>query len=741
VTAPLDALARSDKWYLSAGEGLIWAPPFPVWLDAPGFWDEAHLFEYALAPLFTVAFVDDDGLEVPLRAMMRSWTPAALEVPYAPFAGLQLVEARMVLPGFVLGSEWQITNVGAAPVRVHAVAWASAPGDEVEPGEVEYRESELSWSRVLRDRKDHTLPVRLQLAMARGADSWGAVRSERTADQPRFALTPFWDRWDPLHGGLSSTAELEGISNAGLVYLGVHRAIEIEPGATVRLAIALRAVPDLVESALRLEPPAPRRASSFVAASRASWEGFFDSVPAFRCSDPYFERYWSYRWYGLRLNAIAAGWGHYVAPTVAEGIAYFHQPITYSAQCHLRELRWAKDPEWARGVLRTFVAHQKLDGSFHGRIYANHLEGTDFYHADWGGALLALDAVHPSDAFLREVLPALAGYGEWIAASRDADDTGLVDVTDQYETGQEYMSRYQAVDPDADRYGWENRIRLKGVDVSVYAYQLYRTLEALAPRGRIEAGPWRARAERTGAAIAKRMWDAKGGMFSDVNPVTGRRTGVRAAVSFYPYFTDLVGAPHLQGFVQNLFDPRQFWKPFPVTSSSGTDPLYDPDAAWRGKRMNCPWNGRVWPMTNSHVAEAIARVAIHHLPALRARLVEFLTKYVRMMFWDGDASRPNCFEHYHPVSGRPAAYRGIDDYQHSWVNDLIVQYVVGLRPAGEGRCVVDPMPFALDGFEATGLPMQGSSVDIVREGERVLVRVNGREAARGRVGEPIEVRL
>ena len=741
MTAPLDALARSDKWYLSAGEGLVWAPPFPAWLDAPGFWDEANLFEYVLSPLFTVAFVDDAGREIPLRALQRRWTPAALEAPYAPVAGLELAEARMVLPGFVLGSEWQITNVGAAPVKLHAIAWATAPGDEVEPGEVEFSESELSWSRVLKDRKDHTLPVRLQLAMARGTDTWGVIRSERTADHPRFALTPFWDRWDPLGGGLKSAAELDGISNSGLVYLAVHRVIEIAPGDTARLAIALRAVPDLVESAARVEQPAPRRASSFMAASRASWEGFFDSVPSFRCSDPYFERAWSYRWYGLRLNAISPGWGNYVAPTVAEGIAYFHQPISYSAQCHLRELRWAKDPEWARGVLRTFVAHQKPDGSFHGRIYANHLEGTDFYHADWGGALLALDAVHPSDAFLREVLPALEGYASWLATSRDADGSGLIDITDQFETGQEYMSRYQAVDPDADRSVWENRIRLKGVDVSVYAYRLFRALATLAPRGGIEGDPWQARAEQCGAAIVKKMWDAKGGMFSDVNPVTGRRTGVRAAVCFYPYFTDLVGAPHLQGFVQNLFDPRQFWKPFPIASSSGKDALYDADAAWKGKRMNCPWNGRVWPMANSHVAEAIARVALEHLPALRAHLVEFLTKYVRMMFWDGDASRPNSFEHYHPVSGRPSAYRGIDDYQHSWVNDLIVEYVVGLRPGGEGRCVVDPMPFGLDGFEVKGLPMQGASIDVAREGERLLVHVNGREAARGRVGEAIELHL
>ena len=737
----MELLARGDKWYLSAGEGLLWAPPFPAWLDAPGFWDEAHLFEYPLAPLFTVAFVDEGGREIALRPGERSWTPAALEVPYASRMPLEFREARMVLPGFVLGSEWQIANLGVAPIRIHAVAWTTAPGEEVEPGEVSFADSELSWTRVLHDRRDGTLPVRLQLAVARGADSWGAVRSERTADQPRFALTPFWDRWDPTRGGLRSRPELEGITNAGLVYLGVHRVIEIEPGTTARLAIALRAQPDLVESVLRLEPPPPPRASSFVAASRASWDGYFASLPTFRCADPYFERYWAYRWYGLRLNGLAQGWGNYIAPTVCEGIAGFHEPITYSAQCHLRELRWSKDPEWARGVLRTFVAHQKPDGSFHGRIYANHLEGTDFYHADWGGALLALDAVHPSDAFLREVLPALEGYAEWIATSRDADGTGLIDVTDQFETGQEYMSRYQAVDGDADRYGWENRIRLKGIDVTVYAYRLYQALADLGARGGIDGARWKERARSTGTAILKRMWDAKAGMFSDLNPATGRRTGVQAAVCFYPYFTDLVFPEHLQGFVQHLFDPRSFWKPFPVPSSSGSDPFYDPDAAWRGKRHNCPWNGRVWPMSNSHVAEAIAHVALEHLPALRAHLVEFLTKFVRMMFWGGDASRPNCFEHYHPVNGRPCAYRGIDDYQHSWVNDLIVQYVVGLRPAGEGRCVVDPMPFALDGFEVRGLPMQGASVDVVREGERLVVHVNGREAAKGRVGDPIRVQL
>lgn len=42
VSDPLELLARTDKWQPSAGEGLVFAPPFPVWLDVLGFWDEAH---------------------------------------------------------------------------------------------------------------------------------------------------------------------------------------------------------------------------------------------------------------------------------------------------------------------------------------------------------------------------------------------------------------------------------------------------------------------------------------------------------------------------------------------------------------------------------------------------------------------------------------------------------------------------------------------------------------------------
>jgi hypothetical protein len=226
-------------------------------------------------------------------------------------------------------------------------------------------------------------------------------------------------------------------------------------------------------------------------------------------------------------------------------------------------------------------------------------------------------------------------------------------------------------------------------------------------------------------------------MFFDVDPRTGNRTGVKAAVCFYPYFTDLATAEHVRGLERHLLNSGEFWTPFPVPSSSVDDPTFAPDAEWKGKRHVCPWNGRVWPMTNSHVVEALARAAFVHAPRLRDSAAHLLRRTVRMMFHDGDVARPNCFEHYNPITGHASSYRGIDDYQHSWIADLIIQYAIGLRPRPGGFCV-DPLPLGLEFAELTGATVRGARVDVRIERDRIRVRVDD-ETLESRLGTPLEV--
>lgn len=732
---PPGLLRRADKWYLGAGDGLVWAPRFPVWHDTPGFWDDAHLVQYPVGPLFTVSLLPGGR---PLRAEETEWSPAGLRLRYRVAPRLQAVERRSAPGDRILASEWQFNWKGARTRTLDVVLWTAVSGDLVGEDCVALEPDGVVLHRRARDRKGQEVMLRLVYRVAGGHHGWAAYRSEISAQIPDFRYTPFYDR-AAGDFALRNEAHLRGTDPRDLLYLGLHRQVTLRPGATARFAAAVEVSP--------VQRPAPRsttpaRAMSRGAAGRAerSWKTFCGEVPGFSCSDQRWERYWWYRWYGLRLNGVPPGLGQYRSATVCEGNAYFHQPISYSAMCHAREVRWHADPGWARGVIETFFDQQREDGSIPGRVYLDHLHEADFYHADWGRAVADVDRIAPDAAWLAQLRPRLARYAQWLAATRDQGGTGMIDITDQYETGQEYMSRYEAVDPEADRHEWENRIRLQGIDVTVYAYRLYRLLEHTAADAK-ERTRWRARAERTRSAVRDRMWDEASGMFSDVDPVTGRRTGVKAAVCFYPYLTDLVDERHLDGMERHLFNPDEFWTPFPVPSSSVDDPRFNPDAEWKNKRHICPWNGRVWPMTNSHLVDAVARAVRNGRPHWAGKLAHLLERFIAMMSFDGDAARPNCFEHYHPFTGRGSLYRGFDDYQHSWVNDLLLRHAAGIRPRGIRGVTVQPIPLGRT-LRVTGVRLAGHRLEVrVNDGDlgAAQVRVDGRLAGRASFDRPLEI--
>jgi hypothetical protein len=147
-------------------------------------------------------------------------------------------------------------------------------------------------------------------------------------------------------------------------------------------------------------------------------------------------------------------------------------------------------------------------------------------------------------------------------------------------------------------------------------------------------------------------------------------------------------------------------------------------------------------MTNSHVAEALANAARTLEPNLRPLAAEFILTFVRMLFHDGDPKRPNCYEHYNPMTGMPCLYRGVDDYQHSWVVDLILKHVVGVQPepGPDGALVIDPLPCGLKRFRAEGIPVRGHLIDVMASfAEGLVINVDGRE--RVQLPEPQRVEI
>lgn len=784
LTDRLHALRRPDKWYLSAGDGFIWAPAYPVWLHAPGFWDEAHIYYGPFAPLFSVALVDDHGREVPLTQTSRTWQPGRLVSRYAValpthLPAVTLVETKRLAPDGRFRSRWQVENAGGfdALRGYHLIAFTAQPGPDVPTAQIA-APGAIRWQRTLIDRREVPMVVQATLSAAAGAlrdFPVSAVRSEGSAVQPHWRFTPFEERFNlpradsasgstpppPLNTGLRPEVRLEGISSTGLVYAAVSVPLDRAAAAGARdILFQLR---------VELADPAHRIKSRFTPAqaddeSFDPWPDYLASFPPFRCDDPFLTRYYDYRTYGLYLCRLEGGAGNVHHACIAEGIAYFHVPITYSGQCHMLEMRWA-DLSSARGTLLNFLDTQHDDGSFNGRIYTNHLKGTDFYHANWGDALLGVDAVAPDAEYLRTCTPRLAKYAHWLSTARDPDASGMCIVINHFETGQEYMSRYQAVNARADEDGWKDTTRLQAIDATVYVYLLHQALATIARRQNDPAAAARhdAGAQRSAAALMQRMWDPAVGMFSDIDPATGHRTGVKAAVCFYPMLTDLLTDQHVEALLAHLTNPAEFATNWPLPSSAVDDPAFNAEAEWKGKRHVCPWNGRLWPMTNSHVIDGLIRQWHRRDPAAgaaspRARCgpvaAHLLDRFVKVMFHKGDISRPNCFEHYNPFTGRACEYRGIDDYQHSWVNDLLIRALGGIEPVAAdgwsaGRCVphtqpgvfIDPLPAAVDHLVLSDVNIRGRRVSVTRELQRFRVTLDGKPAGESAIGTPLFIPL
>ncbi len=126
-------------------------------------------------------------------------------------------------------------------------------------------------------------------------------------------------------------------------------------------------------------------------------------------------------------------------------------------------------------------------------------------------------------------------------------------------------------------------------------------------------------------------------------------------------------------------------------------------------------------------------------PDWAPRLGDFLRRFFRMMTFDGRADRQNCFEHYHPYNGRGSVYRGIDDYQHSWVNDLLVSHVIGVLPRGAAGVTIQPLALGVERASLDGVRVAGHKLRVAVAGGRFRVWVNGRSAGTGKVGVPLEI--
>jgi hypothetical protein len=729
--SPLNRLLRTDKWFLGGGKGAIYAPPFPRHLDAPGFWDECFLADVKLQRLFTVLVVP--GLGGPsLHTEVVEWRPDRLVLEHRG-AGRLVRERRCVLPAHAWVCELELIE---GPERVDAFVWSlqdvrpegagtpwtSLTACEVRPDAIDFRVStrwpyELEPDRSATEREDlhaaeadmrPSVDVFLSFGAAGRRQGFAVTHAQTQDDSPVYAASVLPEKF--RHGELPN--EFGFIpGSSGMLHMLQHYKLERGRPLVVACGAGLSAGEARANLAASLEPDPLEQ-------SRSAWESYLASVPQFECDDEFLAGAYWYRWYGLRLNTVdMPALPCLGRPFVTEGVGFFRNFVTYSAQAHLREACWMREPSLATGILDNLAACQRSDGSYPGHNYSGR-PCRDFYHADFGSAAVQLQAVHPG-AVRGEHIESLRRCERYFEEFRCTHHrvACVYDVFDQNETGQEYMSRYLFARPDADE--WRS-FRVSGVDATAYVADLQ---EALALLDTGDDARWRGKRLATVMGLASVCWDDRELFFCDVDQ-EGVRSPARPATGFYPYRSQCLSAlaerlptAALVEGLRRLLDPEEFWLPAGFSATSRKDPTFCAQPEWKGKRLNCPWNGRSWPMANSHLVDALANAARTLDRSLREKAGEALLKSVRLLFHEGDPNRPCVYEHFNPETGTPALYRGYDDYMHSWVADLVMRHAVGVQPHLGEPPALDPLPLGID-IECRGIPSSQGEFDVkVRNGK------------------------
>src|SRR6202158_567073 len=225
-------------------------------------------------------------------------------------------------------------------------------------------------------------------------------------------------------------------------------------------------------------------------------------------------------------------------------------------------------------------------------------------------------------AFVREMLPPMARFFDWLARVRDPDDDGLVAIIQPDESGLDASPKYDKAmgipyDPPSETLPTLKRSmqRLFGaykdatpeaqplLDVFLFEDVMVNAiyadgLRALAKLSRAVGAPGPERfdraAKRTLDALMAKCWDADAGVFWDLSGAAEERVRVLTFTSLFPLILPDLEAKVAKRWVnEHLLDEKEFWVPYPVPSVAVNEATFDP--TWQTKTT---WRGPTWVNVN-----------------------------------------------------------------------------------------------------------------------------------------------
>jgi Trehalase len=303
--------------------------------------------------------------------------------------------------------------------------------------------------------------------------------------------------------------------------------------------------------------------------------------------------------------------------------------------------------------------------------------------------------------FLRELMPGLVRWHEYLYRERTRGDNGLVEIWHPWESGMDNsplwddalarislgrgaIPEYERVDLDFveaaqrptdaeyDRYAYLVKLyRDLGYDAGrirdecpfvVYdvlfnslLVQSNRDLVKIAQVLDVDPEPFEAWAKRTAAGIDAKLWDEAEASYGDYDVRAGARVRAQTAAAFSPLFAGVPTEDRARMMLERLMGSAVTIDGLGrvVASVAPSDANFNPALYWRGP---------VWPMINWVVHAGLRRYGFaEEAQEIRSALLELVR---REGFW----------EHYNATTGR-----GEGTEQVSWTAALVLDLLNGER--------------------------------------------------------------
>ncbi len=479
------------------------------------------------------------------------------------------------------------------------------------------------------------------------------------------------------------------------------------------------------------------------------FDWFAEHIPFFECPDAEIVTTYYYRWELVTRHLC------YGSPNTGYTFTEFANRPFWSGRygaiaCpsghQLYELRWLRDPMYARDYLRYWFQTPGAEP----RKYSCWLADSAW----------AVHRVHPHDGFTVGLLPDLVEhYEQWKKRQWEPEmglfwqlghDDGMEFDINARQTN-DILRGGQSLRPSFNAYMWADARAL--THIADLANQ-----RSVADRFRHEADGIREQ-------VQTKLWDADRSFFIPMSNQRHEKDGHVVERHTLTYETgQYAGNPHgreLHGYVpwafgmpgpgyeaawKFLMDPNYFYAEFGPTTVERNDPLFVLQDGC------CWWSGQSWPFATTQTLKAMANLLQTYRQdhVTRDDYTRLLHNYAVSHRKDG---RPYIAEALNPFTG---SWKGHDmpnrseHYFHSGFVDLVITGLVGLRPGDENQLIVDPLaPKDWPYFALEDAPYKGHRLAIYwdKTGDRygygagLHVLIDGEKVATSPEMDRIEISL